>query len=461
MPYDTEPIEQARERLRLPWGQTDRTLPRLVLRPLQRFLRQETSGGVLLLVAAAAALAWANLWPGSYEDTWHTPLTFELGPWAISQDVQHWINDGLMALFFFVVGLEIKRELVTGELRDARTAALPAVAALGGMVVPAGLYVALNFGGDAIQGWGIPMATDIAFAVGVLALFGRGLPSSLRVFLLSLAIVDDIGAILVIAIFYSGGISWVPLGVAAALVAAILGLRVLQVRFVPLYVLLGVGVWLAVFESGIHATIAGVMLGFLTPAVPFQKPDVVSREARRIAEETADEPESADADAHHWLRLAAISRETISPLARLEHLLHPWTSYLIVPLFALANAGVYLRGGAIGDAAGSRVTLGIVLGLVVGKTLGITLFAWLAVRLRLARLPLGVGWERIFGVAAVAGIGFTVSLFIAGLAFSDAETLASAKVGILAGSLVAGAVGAVLLRAGSRSAEEATPQPDA
>jgi NhaA family Na+:H+ antiporter len=305
------------------------------------------------------------------------------------------------------------------------------------------------------------MATDIAFAVGVLALFGRGLPSSLRVFLLSLAIVDDIGAILVIAIFYSGGVAWMPLGVAAALVVAILGLRALQVRFVPLYVLLGVGLWLAVFESGIHATIAGVVLGFLTPAVPFQKPDVVSREARRIAEETADEPESADADAHHWLRLAAISRETISPLARLEHLLHPWTSYLIVPLFALANAGVYLRGGAVADAATSRVTLGIVLGLVAGKTLGVTLFAWLAVRLRLARLPAGVGWERIFGVAAVAGIGFTVSLFIAGLAFTDAETLAAAKVGILAGSLVAGAVGAALLRAGRGSAEEATPTLDA
>jgi NhaA family Na+:H+ antiporter len=451
--------EEGTERLRVPWSRSDRRLPRLVVRPFQAYLDTEEAGGVLLLVAAAAALVWANVWPGSYESVWHTELALRLGPWELIDDAQHWINDGLMALFFFVVGLEIKRELVVGELRDPRTAALPTVAALGGMIVPALLYAALNAGGPGSSGWGIPMATDIAFAVGVLALFGRGLPSSLRVFLLSLAIVDDIGAILVIAIFYSEGIVWPALATAGALIALIMLAQRANVRLTALYVALGVGTWLAVYVSGVHATIAGVALGLVTPALPFQKPGAVSERARRVADKTGDDAEHADADAHHWLGLATLSREAVSPLARMEHALHPWTSYVIIPLFALANAGVQLGGGAVGDALTSRVTLGIVLGLVMGKILGITLFSWGAVRLGVARLPSEVGWGQVTAVAAVAGIGFTVSLFIAALAFSDPGVLAAAKVGILGASIIAGGIGAALLAATRRRAAQAEAAP--
>ena len=450
--HDAAP-EEGTERLRVPWSRSDRRLPRLVVRPLQAYLDTEEAGGVLLLLAAAAALIWANLSPDSYESVWHTELALSLGPWELTNDVQHWINDGLMALFFFVVGLEIKRELVVGELRDLRTAALPAVAALGGMIVPALLYVALNAGGPGSSGWGIPMATDIAFAVGVLALFGRGLPSSLRVFLLSLAIVDDIGAILVIAIFYSEGIVWPALAAAGGFIALIVLAQRASVRLTAVYVVLGVGTWLAVYLSGVHATIAGVALGLITPVLPFQKPGAVSERARRVADRTADEHD--DTDAHHWLGLASLSRDAVSPLARMEHALHPWTSYVIIPLFALANAGVNLGGGAIEAALTSRVTLGVVLGLVAGKILGITLFSWTAVRLGAARLPSGVGWGQVMAVAAVAGIGFTVSLFIAALAFSDPAVLAAAKVGVLGASILAGAIGAMLLAATRRRTAEA------
>jgi len=449
---ETRPEPPHQEQLRLPWSKTSRIFPRVVIRPLQSFLRTEAAGGILLLIAAAAALAWANLWPGSYDAVWHTELTARLGRWTLTEDLQHWVNDALMAIFFFIVGLEIKRELVSGELRDPRSAALPAFGALGGMVLPAALFLAFTFGGPGARGWGIPMATDIAFAVGVVAILGRHLPSSIRVFLLALAIVDDIGAILVIAIFYSTGISWAALGAATGLLALIVVLQRAQVRHIAVYVVLGSGVWLAVFVSGVHATIAGVVLGLLTPARPFQRPNIVSREARRVAGETEDDPELADRDAHHWLGLAAMARETISPLARLQHALHPWTSYVIVPLFALANAGVNLGGGAIGDALTSGITLGIVAGLVVGKIAGISFFAWVATRFGLARLPADARWVEVVGVSAVAGIGFTVSLFIAGLAFSEAELLAEAKVGILAGSIVAGSVGGLLLWLGRRRA---------
>ncbi|MFA5890285.1 MAG: Na+/H+ antiporter NhaA [Actinomycetota bacterium] len=407
-------------RLRVPWSRSDRRLPRLVARPLQQFLQTEAAGGILLLAAAAVALVWANVSPASYDAVWHGELTLRIGSWGISEDIRHWVNDALMALFFFVVGLEIKRELVSGELRDPRAAALPAFSALGGMVVPGVIYAAVNAGGAGSAGWGIPMATDIAFAVGVLAIVGRGLPSGLKLFLLTLAIVDDIGAIVVIAIFYSGGISWPALGIACGLLIAIVALRRARVRPVAVYAVFGAGVWLAVFESGIHATIAGVVLGLLTPAVPFGR-----------SSECGDLPEP--------------SREELSPLTRLEVALHPWTSFVIIPLFALANAGVYLGGGVLKSAFSNAITVGVVVGLVVGKTVGISLAAWAGTRSGLARLPIGVTWFQLVGAAAVGGIGFTVSLFIAGLAFSNGSELASAKVGILAGSLVAGVLGGALL----------------
>lgn len=438
------------EGLRMPWSRSERPVPRRVLKPLQSFLEQEAASGVLLLLATIVVLVWANSpWRASYEDLWHTTLRVRVGPWAIDEDLRHWVNDALMALFFLVVGLEIKREVLTGELRDARAAALPAIAALGGMVVPALLYIALNAGGEGSRGWGIPMATDIAFALGVLTIAARHAPPTLKPFLLTLAIVDDIGAIVVIALFYSGGITWGALGVAAALCLLIAFLKRIHVRSTPVYVVLGVAVWIATFESGVHPTIAGVALGLLTPAVPFQRPRAVSDEAHRVADETLDDPSPPDADAHHWLHLEALSRESVSPLVRVESALHPWTSFVIVPAFALANAGVYLTAEAIGDAATSAVAVGIALGLVVGKLAGISLASWVAVRAGLVRLPEGVTWHHLVGTAAVAGIGFTVSLFIADLAFTGVRLTDTAKVGILAGSLLAGAVGYAVLRAGA------------
>jgi len=431
----------------------------VVVRQLQTFLRTEAAGGVLLLVAALAALVWANSpWSSSYERLWHTDLTLRFGRWVLSHNLRDWIDEGLMAVFFFVVGLEIKREVVSGELRQARIAALPIVGAIGGMVVPAALYVALNAGTNGARGWGIPMATDIAFALGVLAIAGRRLPPGLKLFLLALAIADDIGAIVVIAVFYSGGVAWQALAAAAGLIATIVVLQRAAVRATVIYVALGVGVWLATLQSGVHASIAGVVLGLLTPASPFQRARAVSDEARRVADETVDHPDPPDADAHHWLELTALAREAASPLARLEHLLHPWASFAIVPLFALANAGVRLSGRSVRSAGVSRITVGIVVGLVGGKIVGITLAAWGATKLKIARLPDGVGWREMVGVAALAGIGFTVSLFVAGLAFPVGAQLEHAKLGILGASLIAGVVGALLLvTAGRRSPRAENP----
>jgi NhaA family Na+:H+ antiporter len=446
MDRDDERIASAEEDIRPSWSGSARPVPRLVLRPLQTFLRTEEASGILLLAAAVAALLWANSpWRASYDALWHTQLTIGLGPWSLAEDLQHWVNDALMALFFLVVGLEIKRELTTGELREPKAAAFPAIAALGGMAVPALLYLAINPSGEPGRGWGIPMATDIAFALGVLAIVGRGLPTALKTFLLALAIVDDIGAILVIAIFYSGSISPGPLLAAAGLLVLILVLQRLQVRWTAVYVLLGVGVWLATFQSGIHATIAGVALGLTTPAVPFQRPRAVSLEAHRVADDTVDDPVPPDADAHQWLHLAGLTREAVSPLARLEHLLHPWTSWVVIPVFALANAGLSITRSTLGEMLTSGVTLGIVAGLVVGKTVGITVFTWMATRTGITRLPEGVRWSQLVGVAALAGIGFTVSLFITSLAFQTQAVQDTAKVGILAASLLAGLLGALFL----------------
>lgn len=438
-----------RDGLRAPWSGSERPLPRRVLQPLQSFLAEEATSGLLLLAAALVALVWVNSpWGDTYERLWHVELGLRVGDLRIVEDLRHWVNDGLMTLFFLVVGLEIKRELTTGELRDPRAAALPAIAALGGMIVPALLYVALNAGGEGSRGWGVPMATDIAFALGVLTLAARHAPSGLKPFLLTLAIVDDIGAILVIAVFYSAGVSWVLLGVAGGLALLVVVLQRIHVRATAVYVVLGAGVWLAFFESGVHPTIAGVLLGLLTPSVPFQRPRAVSEEAHRTADETVDDPTPPDADAPQWLRLVALSREAVSPLARVEAALHPWTSSVVVPLFALANAGVVLGTDTLREALTSPVALGVVLGLVVGKVVGIALASLVAVRTGIGRLPDGVGPREILGTAAVAGIGFTVSLFVTELAFSNPAVADTAKVGIFAASLVAGALGFAVLRSG-------------
>lgn len=375
--------------------------------PLAEFLRTEAGGGALLLVATAVALIWANSpWQDRYVDLWHTEVIVGTGSWAVREDLQHWVNDAVMAVFFFLVGLEIKREIAVGELRDRRAAALPAVAAAGGMVVPALVFLAVVGGGDAARGWGIPMATDIAFAVGVLAVLGRRAPIGLKVFLLTLAIVDDIGAIAVIAIFYSGGIEVGWLTGAAAVLAAVVGARHLGLSRPLAYLPLGTAAWYCTYRAGIHPTIAAVALGLLTPAQPIR-----------------DRPVLTD----------------------LEHRLHPWSSYLVVPVFALANAGVSLGANTLGEAVRSRLTWAVAVGLVVGKVLGISGAAWLAVRSRIGRFPEGVGFGHVLGAGGLGGIGFTVSLFVTGLAFNSEALQTQAKIGILAGSLTAAILGAALL----------------
>ncbi|MEX0755371.1 MAG: Na+/H+ antiporter NhaA [Actinomycetota bacterium] len=438
---------------------SERRVATRVLQPLQSFLHTEAAGGILLLAAAIVALVWANgPFGDSYERFWGTQATIGVeGILEVSNDLHHWVNEGLMTLFFFVVGLEVKRELTTGELRDPKAVALPAAAAIGGMVVPALLYVLIAGTGAAGAGWGIPMATDIAFALGVLTLVGRRAPASLKLFLLTLAIVDDIGAILVIALFYTEQVDLELVVVAIGGIGLMFAADRLHVRAMPVYVGLGIAVWLAVQQAGIEPTLAGVVLGLLAPSRPFQRPRAVSDEARRVAAETDDDPNPPDADAQEWLRLASLSREAVSPLTRLETMLHPWTSYLIVPLFALANAGIPLSLGGIVDASTSGVTLGVFFGLVIGKLVGITLASWLVVRAGLGRMPQGATWRHIGGVAALGGIGFTVSLFIAELAFEGTALLDLAKIGILAASLVAGVAGALLLRGGSKPDVDAPP----
>ncbi|HJQ04101.1 MAG TPA: Na+/H+ antiporter NhaA [Nocardioides sp.] len=422
------------------WVAGDTPLARYVARPLREFLRVESTASLALLVATVVALVWVNAGgAASYEHLWHTTLGVDLGHWRFEQSLQHWVDDGLMAIFFFVVGLEIKYELVNGDLRDPRTAALPVVAAVGGMVVPAGLYLAIAGRGAGVDGWGIPMATDIAFAVGVLGLLGRRVPSSVRLFLLTLAIVDDVGAIVVIAVFYTGTLHWGWLGLAVALLAAGYLLRRRRVWTPWIYAGLGIVVWFATLQSGVHATLAGVALGLLAPATPLLREDTAKEYA--VAALADNE---LDAEEQHRLRF--LLAESVPVVERWQHMLHPVSAYVVLPVFALANAGVDLRGGVLGDALSSPVGLAVVVGLVLGKPLGIVLASLLAVRLGVARLPEGARWTHVVGVGAVAGIGFTVSLFIAGLSFPGSAGLtADAKVGILVGSLVAAALGALLL----------------
>ncbi|MDB5313888.1 MAG: nhaA [Gemmataceae bacterium] len=421
---------------------------RRLVRPLARFLRIESASGAVLLACTVVALVLANSpAAGWYHAFWHTPLRLQVGPFALAGDLGHLaVNDVLMTVFFFVVGLEIKRELVAGELQEPRKAVLPVVAAVGGMLAPAAVYLALIAGKPGGRGWGIPMATDIAFVVGVLTLLGRRVPLGLKILLLSLAIADDIGAVLVIAVFYSTGLHpfMLLLALGGLCLAAIL--TELGVRSTRVYVLVGVGVWLAVYQSGVHPTVAGVLLGLLTPSGTW-----VSRAALRLAltdvaaglrDDGADEVGAED------LRLLSFAaRESVSPLDRLETQLHPWVGFVVMPLFALANAGVEVTPAALTD----PVAVAVALGLFLGKPVGIVLTSWLAVRLGLAELPRGVTWGMMVGGGALAGIGFTMSLFVAGLAL-DPEHLAAGKVGTLTGSVCGAAVGVVILAVALRRA---------
>src|SRR5580704_7774144 len=414
---------------------------------LERFVHNETSGSVLLFGATVAALIWANSpWSASYFALWKLPLSLGRRP-LLSMDLHHWIDDGLMALWFLVVGLEIKREIVKGELASIRQAALPIMAALGGMVLPALLYFTLNRSGLGARGWGIPMATDIGFAMGVLALLGKRIPSSLRVFMLALAIVDDVGAILVIAFFYTPTISLPYLAAAGGLLALLI---VLSVRRVPLFVyaVAGFFFWAAVLRSGVHATIAGVILGLIAPITPKFRPEELAETAEPLldnfrAQILGQDKSSAEAT---LTTLDQLLTGTDSIAERLERNVHPWVCFLVLPLFALASAGVALSAEQLKMAYSSSIALGILLGLLVGKALGITLFSFLAVKLKIAGMADGLTWRGIAGVGLLAGVGFTVALFISGLSFDDEPLIATAKVAVLVASLAAGSIGYFFLR---------------
>lgn len=417
----------------------------------QEFFRLKASGGIILIVMTLAALILAN---SSQADAffaiWETKLTVGFGSWQLSKPLILWINDGLMAIFFFVVGLEIKREIIAGDLASPQRAALPLAAALGGMVVPALLYAALNLGQESIGGWGVPMATDIAFALGILALLGSRAPLPLKIFVTALAIVDDIGAVLVIALFYTAEITWSSLFIGAVIFALMVILNRAHVTRTWLYGLLGVGLWLALLYSGVHATIAGILAAMTIPARA--KVDVESflrksKMAIQAYEEAgSDDSELAEAGRQSAARILELASESVeSPLQRLEHGLHPWVIYAIMPIFALANAGVAFGGSDLFGALSSPMALGVIAGLVIGKPLGIVGFSWLALRFKLAEMPDGLTMRHLVGGGFLAGIGFTMALFIANLAFPSSAFLDNAKIGVLVASLLSGIIGSAIL----------------
>lgn len=425
--------------------------------PFERFARLEASGGILLVAAAFMALVWVNSpWGASYARLWsETSMTIGVGEFALTKPVVVWINDLLMAMFFLLVGLEIKREILRGELRSFRRASLPIAGAIGGMVVPAGIYAFVNMGEATIRGWGVPMATDIAFALGVMSLLGSRVPLTLRVFLASLAIVDDLGALLVIAIFYSESIKGEYLAMAAGVLALLGILNAVGVRRLVPFLLLGFVLWFFVLKSGIHATIAGVLLAAMVPITSRVDRGSYARFLREATQDleregVGDDGTPADLSERQRSIALAIEKATErveSPLRRLEHALLPWISFLIVPVFALANAGVMIRPDDLGEAASSRISIGVALGLMIGKPLGVFAFAWLAVKVGLASKSGDLRWGHIHGAAWLAGIGFTMALFIAGLAFPEAAHLNQAKIAILVASLGAGGIGFAILRA--------------
>lgn len=381
-----------------------------LLSPLQRFAAIEASSGLLLLGVTAIALIWANSpWKETYHHLIELPISLTVGEWSLRHSLHHWVNDGLMVIFFFLVGMEIKREMVQGELSTLKKSALPMVAALGGMIVPATIYAFLNHNSPTHHGWGIPMATDIAFAVGVLALFSKRVPFALKVFLLALAIVDDLGAVLVIAIFYTADLSSHALAAAAGLTGLVVFLQIARVKAFWVYWVIGAGVWLCVLKSGVHATVAGVVLGLLTPL------NVIDKEDKQ------------------------------SPLEILVESLHGWVSFGIMPVFAFVNAGVSLTDVSIANLVTAPLSLGIILGLWLGKPIGIFALSWIACRLGIAELPRGVKWKHILAAGAIAGIGFTMALFIASLAGFDPHLTTYSKIGILLGSALSAIMGAILL----------------
>ena len=430
-------------------------LVRAVRAPVQTFIHTEEIGAIVLLVAAASALGWANSpWSDSYFDFWRIDIAFDIHIFAISQSLEHLVNEGLMAVFFFVVGLEIKRELLHGELSSRKKAALPVVAAAGGMAIPALIYLLFNSSGDGVVGWGVPMATDIAFALSILALLGRRIPPELRVFLLGLAVVDDLGAIAIIATFYTETINWTNLGLGIAMFVVIAGFMRMGARSLGFYLILCIVMWQFFLESGVHATLVGVLVAAIIPSEPYLRrreyADAVDELLHdfRLAMANDDE-EKAQTIVE---QIETLSRGTEGPMERLESMVHPWVSFVVLPVFALANAGIVFTPETLSEAWASPITLGVVVALLAGNPLGILGMAWLAVRLRVGQLPSAVTWRHVLGAGFLAGIGFTVAIFISGIAFDDPALVGQAKMGIFAASLMAGIIGYLLLRlAGTRS----------
>jgi NhaA family Na+:H+ antiporter len=425
-------------------------------KPFTRFLAIEAATGAILLLFTVAALVLSNSpWAHSFLNAWETQIGLQIGSWEFARTLKDWINDGLMSLFFFLVSLELKRQLILGELNSPRMAALSISAALGGMLVPAALYLMMQAGQPGQNGWGTVMATDTAFVIGCLALLGSRIPQSLRVFMLSLAIVDDIGAILVVGFGYSSHIAWGALALAALGIAAVRAMTLLGFRGFPIYFLMGAAIWLAVDASGVHPTVTGVILGLMTPARRWVSDDRLYAILKQVIAHPASDEGSGDTENRETLQVAEVAaREALSPIERLEIGLHPWVGFLIMPLFAFANAGVPV---SVED-FGGPVTIAVLVGFTVGKPIGVLSFAWLAVRSGIAIRPPELSWASLAGGGLLAGIGFTMALFIANLAF-DESLLGSAKLGILLASIVSAVAGLALLTWTTAGRARPTPAP--
>jgi len=424
-----------------------------ILSSIQKFLELEASGGIILVISTVVALIWANsTFSALYFNLWNKYIIIDFAGFKLKNSIHHWINDGLMVIFFFVVGLEIKRELIAGELSSIKKASLPIAGALGGMILPALIYLLFNYGKEGMSGWGIPMATDIAFVVGLMALLGPKFPLPLKIFVLALAIVDDIGAVLVIAIFYTKEISLQALQIASLILVLLFIVNRLDVRNLIVYIILGIALWLAFLMSGVHATVAGVLLAFFIPARPKIEKNKFYDKTKNLLDKFLSSKNDEDIlkDEERLEIVFEIEKnceKVLTPLQRLEHSLHPWVTYLIIPVFALANAGVALSEIST-DNLFNPISIGIFLGLFIGKQLGIFLFSYFAIKLKLASMLENVNYTKLYGAGILCGIGFTMSLFIANLAFETNELLDIAKIGILSASLISGIVGFVVTKIG-------------
>ncbi|MGA9651402.1 Na+/H+ antiporter NhaA [Pedobacter sp.] len=429
----------------------EKTTIEKIMAPVSRFIHLEYTSGIVLLISVVVAIAWANSpFHDFYEHLWHINFTIGFDKFLLSHPLHIWINDGLMAIFFFVIGLELKREFMEGELSSLQKASLPMTAALGGMLVPAVIYFFINKGTDAAHGWGIPMATDIAFALALLSMASKHIPVSIKIFLSALAVADDLGAVLVIAFFYTDQINFIPLAVGAGFLILLMLGNKMGIRSTIFYLLLGICVWICFLLSGVHATIAGVLVAFTIPAVTRIDEQIYSSNLRKLSYDfEADIPERGTLitplQNKTIQKVKTLSMAAETPLQTIEHALHPWVAFGIMPLFALANAGIVITSDFFSSII-NPVSIGVAAGLIIGKFTGILLFCWIMVRFRISNLPEGANWKHISGVALLAGIGFTMSLFISGLAFKNPVFINQAKYGILTASILAGILGTVVLK---------------